>query len=95
MNICWIIKVNTTVWHGIWRCSILFSRCLLLDPDTFRISFIFIMLNGVLGALYGVINMENVNEAKAFANEMWLGEIMLAIVGFYFGGGLFESARKK
>ena len=56
--------------------------------------FIFIMLNGVLGALYGVIEMENVNEAKKFANEMWLGEIMLAIVGFYFGGGLFESAKK-
>jgi len=61
----------------------------------FTAVFIFIMLNGVLGALYGVINMENVNEAKAFANEMWLGEIMLAIVGFYFGGGLFESTRKK
>jgi len=57
--------------------------------------FVFIMLNGVLGALYGIIDMSNVNEAKAFANEMWLGEIMLAIVGFYFGGGLFESARKK
>ena len=57
--------------------------------------FVFIMLNGVLGALYGIIDMNNVNEAKAFANEMWLGEIMLAIVGFYFGGGLFESARKK
>ena len=60
----------------------------------FTAVFVFIMLNGVLGALYGLIDMENVNEAKAFANEMWLGEIMLAIVGFYFGGGLFESARK-
>lgn len=56
--------------------------------------FVFIMLNGVLGALYGVIDMEHVNEAKSFANEMWLGEIMLAIVGFYFGGGMFESVRK-
>jgi len=61
----------------------------------FTLVFVFIMLNGVLGALYGVIDMQNVHEAKAFANEMWLGEIMLAIVGFYFGGGLFESARKK
>lgn len=61
----------------------------------FTIVFVFIMLNGVLGALYGFIDMSNVHEAKAFANEMWLGEIMLAIVGFYFGGGLFESARKK
>ena len=57
--------------------------------------FVFIMLNGALGALYGIIDMEHVNEAKKFANEMWLGEIMLAIVGFYFGGGLFESAKKK
>ena len=55
----------------------------------FTLVFVFIMLNGVLGALYGVIDMQNVHEAKAFANEMWLGEIMLAI------GGLFESARKK
>ena len=61
----------------------------------FTTVFVFIMLNGVLGALYGVIDMQNVEEAKNFANEMWLGEIMLAIVGFYFGGGLFESARKK
>lgn len=61
----------------------------------FSLVFVFIMLNGVLGALYGIIDMENVNEAKKFANEMWLGEIMLAIVGFYFGGGLFESAKKK
>jgi hypothetical protein len=61
----------------------------------FTTVFVFIMLNGVLGALYGVIDMQNVEEAKKFANEMWLGEIMLAIVGFYFGGGLFESARKK
>lgn len=60
--------------------------------------FIFIMLNGVLGALYGIIDLEAVNQAKQFANDMWLGEIMLAIVGFYFGGGAFEgvmNARKK
>jgi hypothetical protein len=61
----------------------------------FTIVFVFIMLNGVVGALYGWIEMSNVNEAKKFANEMWLGEIMLAIVGFYFGGGLFESAKRK
>ena len=61
----------------------------------FTIVFVFIMLNGVVGALYGWIEMSNVNEAKKFANEMWLGEIMLAIIGFYFGGGLFESAKRK
>jgi len=61
----------------------------------FTIMFLFIMANGVVGALYGVIEMENVESAKQFASSMWLGEIMLAIVGFYFGGGLAESVRSK
>lgn len=57
--------------------------------------FIFIMVNGVIGALYGIVPLESVEEAKRFANEMWLGEIMLTIIGFYFGGGLVESAKRK
>ena len=57
--------------------------------------FLFIMINGILGALYGWVDMEAVNEAKKFANEMWLGEIMITIVGFYFGGGIIESYKKK
>jgi len=57
--------------------------------------FVFIMANGVLGALYGVVDTAAVQEAKDFANEMWLGEIMLAIVSFYFGGGFIESMGKK
>lgn len=61
----------------------------------FTIIFLFIMLNGVLGALYGVINMQNVQRALDFANKMWLGEIMLAIVSFYFGGGFLESINRK
>jgi len=32
---------------------------------------------------------------KSVLNEFWIGEIMLVIVGFYFGGGLAESVRKK
>lgn len=60
----------------------------------FTLVFLFIMLNGVVGALYGWIDMKNVNDAKAFANEMWLGEIMLAIITFYFGGGFIESKNK-
>jgi len=61
----------------------------------FTAMFIFIMANGVIGALYGTVPLENVEEAKRFANEMWLGEIMLTIVGFYFGGGVVESVRGK
>lgn len=61
----------------------------------FTVVFVFIMINGVLGSLYGIVPLENVEEAKRFANEMWLGEIMLTIVGFYFGGGVVESVRGK
>ena len=61
----------------------------------FSTVFLFIMMNGVLGALYGWVDMNAVQEAKRFANEMWLGEIMLTIIGFYFGGGLVESYKKK
>jgi hypothetical protein len=61
----------------------------------FTIVFVFIMANGVLGAMYGIIDLAAVEEAKQFANEMWLGEIMLAIVGFYFGGGFAESITRK
>lgn len=61
----------------------------------FTLMFLFIMANGVLGALYGLIDMQSVEKAKEFASDMWLGEIMLAIIGFYFGGGFADSVRKK
>ena len=48
----------------------------------FTAIFSFIMLNGVLGSLYGFIDLTAVEDAKQFANSMWLGEIMLTIVGF-------------
>jgi hypothetical protein len=60
----------------------------------FTVVFLFIMVNGILGSLYGWIDLQAVQEAKRFANEMWLGEIMLAIIGFYFGGGFADSIRK-
>ena len=60
----------------------------------FSAMFLFIMANGVVGALYGVIDMNNVEAAKDFASSM-AGEIMLAIVGFYFGGGLASSIKEK
>ena len=62
---------------------------------TFTLVFVFIMLNGIVGALYGWVDMNNVEEAKKFASEMWLGEIMLAIIGFYFGGGFADSVRRR
>lgn len=60
----------------------------------FILVFLFIMLNGVIGSLYGYIPMDNVNNARDFANKMYLGEIVLMIVSFYFGGGLIESANR-
>ena len=53
--------------------------------------FLFIMLNGVLGSLYGFIDMARVEDAKEFADSMYLGEIMAMIVGWYFTGGVVES----
>ena len=64
----------------------------------FTAVFLFIMINGIVGALYGWVDMTAVEEAKKFASDMWLGEIMITIVGFYFGGGAFEgvmNARNK
>lgn len=61
----------------------------------FASMYIFIMANGVVSALYGVIDMNNVEAAKDFASSMWLGEVTLTIVGFYFGGGAIEGIRAK
>lgn len=57
----------------------------------FTFVYLFIMMNGILGSLYGWVNMENVRESLKFANEMWMGEIMITIVAFYFGSGMIES----
>lgn len=62
---------------------------------SFTTMFLFIMANGVLGSLYGVIDITAVEKAKEFANEMWLGEIMITIIAFYFGGGAFEGVIEK
>lgn len=56
--------------------------------------FIFIMINGVLSSLYGLVPIENVANAKKFAYEMNLGDIMMLIIFFYFGGGAIESFKK-
>lgn len=68
------------------------QRCIAF---AFTFVFVFIMLNGVVGSLYGLVDMAAVDSAREFANSMWLGEIMLAIVSFYFGGGLMESVKRK
>jgi len=62
---------------------------------SFTFVFIFILMNGVLGALYGWVPMENVDKARTFADDMWLGQIMLTIIAWYFGGGVLDSVKAK
>ena len=62
---------------------------------SFIFVFLFIMLNGILSQLYGLVDMENVKNALNFANQMWLGEIVLIIVTFYFGGGTAEGVLER
>jgi hypothetical protein len=61
---------------------------------SFAGTFLFILVNGVLGQLYGIIPIENVQAAREFADSMWLGEIVIMIMTFYFGGGLASSIKK-
>lgn len=37
----------------------------------------------------------NIDGVKAILSDFWIGEIMLVIVSFYFGGGLAESITNK
>lgn len=58
---------------------------------SFTVVFLFILINGVLSLMYGWGDIEKIKAAKDFANEMWLGEIMAMIVGWYFTGGVVNS----
>jgi F0F1-type ATP synthase assembly protein I len=60
----------------------------------FVFTFLFIVINGILGALYGWVDMKRVKDALEFANSVNLGWIVMTIVGFYFGGGFVESFKK-
>lgn len=90
-----IIKAKTEAKATILNAYAPFKLAQRYLAMMFTFVYLFIMINGILSALYGWVNMENVKEALRFANEMWLGEIMLTIIAFYFGGGLVESIKKK
>ena len=38
---------------------------------------------------------ENIQAVKAIMGDFYIGEIMFAIVAFYFGGGAFEGVMEK
>ena len=37
----------------------------------------------------------DIEGVKAILGDFWIGEIMLLIVGFYFGGGLAENLQHR
>ena len=37
----------------------------------------------------------DIDGVKAILGDFWIGEIMLLIVGFYFGGGLAETIQQR
>ncbi len=47
----------------------------------------------LLMTLFGEV--ENAEAVKGVLSEFWIGEIVVGIVGFYFGGGFMESRNRK
>lgn len=60
----------------------------IMFAGTFLASFILVM--GMTLAGKG-----SVDEAMSVVNQFWIGEIMITIIGFYFGGGFVEGAMSK
>jgi hypothetical protein len=54
-------------------------------------SFTFLFTFFLTLALVLLGKAQNIDEVKSLLSEFYIGEIMLAIVIFYFGGGLTES----
>ncbi len=50
----------------------------------------FVLVTGMSLAGHG-----DIEAIKQIIGDFWIGEIMLVIVSFYFGGGLAESVRAK
>tara|TARA_R110002020_G_scaffold234805_1_gene446894 strand:- start:795 stop:1151 length:357 start_codon:yes stop_codon:yes gene_type:complete len=58
----------------------------------FGITYLLCFLIALIMTLLGYGNIQGI---KFILSDFYIGEIMLAIIAFYFGGGLFESAKKK
>lgn len=55
----------------------------------FAATFVFSFLMVLLLTLFGYV--QSVDDVKRVIGEFYIGEIMLVIVGFYFGGGFAEG----
>ncbi len=61
----------------------------------FCVPFVFLLCTGIVAILFGGVAIEDVKWAVEFGNSLWLGEIVLIIVSFYFGGGVVDSIKRK
>ena len=61
----------------------------LLFTFTFLGCFILVMGKTLFG------NVSNLEDVRGVISEFWIGEIMMLIATFYFGGGLAESIKRK
>ena len=61
----------------------------------FVFSYLFIVINASVGILYGLVDMKDLKSAIKIALDFKLDLITFTIVGFYFGGGLIESIKRK
>jgi len=61
----------------------------LLFTFTFLLCFVLVLGKTLFG------DVSNLADIRAVIAEFWIGEIMLLITTFYFGGGLAESIKRK
>ncbi len=61
----------------------------LMFTFTFLLCFALVMGKVLFGSV------ENLDDVRGVISEFWIGEIMVMIAGFYFGGGLAESITRK
>jgi len=57
---------------------------------TFTFLGCFVLVLGM--TLFGETDIDNV---RSVISEFWIGEIMMVIVSFYYGGGVVESIKRK
>lgn len=57
----------------------------------FALTFLFCF---VLVLFMTMLDYGDLSEVRSVISEFWIGEIMLTIVAFYFGGGAFEGYQR-
>jgi len=60
----------------------------LMFSGTFLLSFFLVLIMTLMG-------IGDTSQVRDVVSEFYIGEILLLIVGFYFGGGLAESIKRK